>query len=433
MKALDKSDLPPLQKASIEATKCLSCYDPPCVEACPVHLDVPTFIRRIKTNDIRGAVSILREKLIFPGVCGLICPHMRLCEGACCYKEISTPISIGVLQHFAARIGKDIETEAMEIKPSGKKVVIVGSGPAGLAAGHDLMMKGHDVSVFETHSLPGGLLIQGIPHYRLPQEVPLEEIQEIRGKGLKVITGKSIKSTHALLKHGYDAVLLTPGAPEAIPLGMPGEELKGVIQGIDFTRIFNQGTAKSFSGKKAVVIGGGDVAIDSARCAVRLGADMVYVVYRRSFEEMPAYKVEVEDAKREGVCFLTLALPVGIAGEKGHVRGLKCIKTRLGKPDKSGRRRPIPIPETEFEIEIDTVIEAIGQRVDNSFLKSNPSVETERGLIKVNERSMTSHRGIFAAGDAVNGGTTVVQSIVDGKRVAVEIDKFLKEVSDEKS
>lgn len=416
-----------LQWASIEAAKCLSCYDPPCAEACPVHVDVAALIQRIRTKDIRGAVSVLREKLIFPEVCALICPHLKLCEKVCCTKELSGPINIGALQHFVATLGKDIEVEEKKKELSGKRVAIVGSGPSGLAAGKDLMMMGHEVTVFEAQSVPGGLLTHGIPSYRLPKEVPCEEIQYLKDEGLRIRTGQQIESVAKLLKSGFDAVLVSPGAHEPLSLSVPGEELSRVKQGIDFIKSFNTDSAKLLSGKKVAVIGGGDAAIDSARCAVCLNADRVYVVYRRSFEEMPAYKLEVDEAKKEGVYFLILTLPVRIIGDKGRVKGLECIKTRLGEPDKSGRRKPIPIPESKFEIKVDTVIEAIGQKVERSFLKSNPNIESVRGLIKVNEQLMTSHRGVFAAGDAVNGGTTVVQSIADGKRAAVEIDKFLKE------
>lgn len=415
-----------LQRALIEATKCLSCYDPPCTEACPVHVDVPAFIRRIKTGDFRGAVTALRKDLALPDTCALVCPHLRFCEKACCNKELSGPVDIGTIQHFVATLGKEIEVKEKKLGPSGKKVAIMGAGPAGLAAGKDLMVMGHDVTVFEAQPMPGGLLTYGIPSYRLPKEVPYEEVQHIKDMGLAIHTSKPIANADKLLENGFDAVLIATGAHEGLPLNIPGEELKGVKQGIDFIKSFNTGAMESLPGKKVAVIGGGDVAIDAARCSVRLNAEKVYVIYRRSFDEMPAYEPEIDDAKREGVNFLLLTVPIRILGHDGNVKSLECVKTTLGEVDESGRRRPIPIPESEFEIGIDIVIEAIGQKVDESFIQNNPDIENVNWLIKVDEHLMTSHQGIFAAGDVVRGGSTVVQSIADGKRAAVEIDKFLK-------
>jgi len=415
-----------LQQALIEATKCLSCYDPPCTEACPVHVDVPAFIRRIKTGDFRGAVTALRKALAFPDTCALICPHLKLCEKACCNKELSGPVDIGTIQHFVATLGKEMGVKEKKLGPSGKKVAIIGAGPAGLTAGKDLMVMGHDVTVFEAQPMPGGLLTYGIPAYRLPGEVPSEEVQRIKDMGLAIRTSERIGSVDKLLESGFDTVLIAIGAHEGLPLNIPGEELNGVKQGIDFIKNFNSGAIESLSGKKVAVIGGGDVAIDAARCSVRLNAEKVYVIYRRSFDEMPAYGSEIDDAKKEGVNFLVLTMPIRVLGDDGNVKSLKCVKTTLGEVDESGRRRPIPIPESEFEIGIDIVIEAIGQKVDESFIQDNLDIENVNWLIKVDEHLMTSHRGIFAAGDVVRGGSTVVQSIADGKRAGVEIDKFLK-------
>ena len=421
---MDLSNRSP-QWFSIEATRCLSCYDPPCSEACPVHLDVPAFIRRIETCDFRGAVTALRKDLALPDTCALVCPHLKLCEGACCIKELSGSIEIGAIQHFVATLGKELEVKEKILEPSGKKVAIVGAGPSGLVAGKDLMAMGHDVTVFESHPLPGGLLTNGIPSYRLPKEVVNEEVQYIKDMGLAIRTGERIDSAEKLFD-GFDAVLIAIGAQEGLPLNIPGEELNGVKQGIDFIKSFNTGAEKSLSGKKVAVIGGGDVAIDAARCSVRLNAEKVYVIYRRSFDEMPAYEPEIDDAKGEGVGFLLLTVPTKIIGHNGNVKSLECVKTRLGEMDDSGRRRPIPIPESKFEIGIDIVIEAIGQKVDESFIQNNSGIETVKGLIKVDEHLMTSHRGIFAVGDVIRGGSTVIQSIADGKRAVIEIDKFLR-------
>jgi len=410
------------QQAVIEAARCLSCYDPPCVDACPVHVDVPRFIGRVKSGDFRGAVDTLWKNLPFPDTCAFVCPHLKLCEEACCIKDFSEPINIGALQHFVATL--EIPIEEGSEKRSGKRIAIIGSGPAGLTAGKDLMMKGYRVTIFEAESTLGGFLTCGIPSYRLPREAVNKEIKSLRG--LTIQTGKHIGRVNDL-KKGFDAVLIAIGSHESVSLDIPGEEREGVIKGIDFIKNFNSGTIKSLLGKKVAVIGGGDVALDAARCALRLSADRTYLIYRRSFDEMPAYRLEVEDAKKEGVWFLILTMPVRITGDKGWVKSLECIKTRLGEPDESGRRRPIPIPESRFEIEVDVVIEAIGQKVDRSFLLKNPDIECSGGIIKVDEHLMTSNRGFFAAGDAVNGGSTVVQSIADGKRAAAEIDKFLGE------
>ena len=244
-----------LQRALIEATKCLSCYDPPCTEACPVHVDVPAFIRRIKTGDFRGAVTALNKALVFPDTCALVCPHLRLCEKACCNKELSGPIDIGTIQHFVATLGKKIEVEEKKLAPSGKKVAIMGAGPAGLAAGKNLMVMGHDVTVFEAQPMPGGLLTYGIPAYRLPKEVPYGEVQHIKDMGLAIHTGERIGSADKLLENGFNAVLIAIGAHEGLPLNIPGEELNGVKQGIDFIKSFNTGAIKSLSGKKVAVIG----------------------------------------------------------------------------------------------------------------------------------------------------------------------------------
>jgi glutamate synthase (NADPH/NADH) small chain len=413
------------QWASTEASRCLSCYNAPCVEACPVHLDVPAFIRRIKSADFHGAASVLRNNLAFPDTCALICPHLKLCEGACCNRELTGPIRIGAMQHYASTLGKEVAFKERRPAPTGKKVAIIGSGPAGLVAGKDLLLRGYEVVVFEAQLKAGGLLTGGIPAYRLSPEAPCEEIREIEDLGLMIRVGEHIVNCEKLLENGFEAVLVAVGAHEGRPLNIPGEKLNGVMQGLDFIKGFNNGTADSLLGKRVAVIGGGDVAIDAARCAVRLDAEKVYVIYRRSWEEMPAYKLELDDARREGIIFLILTLPVTIIGRRGDVSSLVCVKTKLGEMDESGRKRPITIPESQFTLDIDLVIVAIGQKVDESFLKCNPDLETVGGLIKVDAELKTSRLGIFAAGDAIRGGSTVVQSIADGKHAAIEIDKFL--------
>lgn len=408
------------QWAVTESGRCLSCYEPPCTEACPVHVDVAGFIRRVKSGDLRGAFHILGENLPFPNTCALVCPHLRLCEGACCIKELTGSIRIGALQHFVATREK-IEPEIGSVE-SGKRVAIIGSGPTGLSAANGLRGMGHCVTVFEKESKPGGLLTNGIPPHRLPKDVAIEEIANIK-KELDLQMNERIDGIGDLINE-FDAVLIATGAHESLSLGIPGEELAEVVKGLDFIERLNDG--EELIGKKVAIIGGGDVAIDAARCAIHMGAESVRVIYRRSFCEMPAYSLSVKDAKNEGVWFLTRAMPIKILGDD-RVKSLECIKTELGEPDASGRGRPIPVPTSQFVIDVDIVVLALGQRVERSFIECNPKIKFAKGLIKVDDRLMTSQRGVFAAGDATNGGSTVVQSIADGRRAAAEIGNFLEE------
>ena len=417
-----------MQRAVAEASRCLRCYDAPCVKGCPAEVDIPTFIKRIETQDLRGAISTIRKSNPLPGICARVCPTEELCEKSCCNEKLIEAINIGSLQRFAADFEKESKIKPKRSTITGKKVAIVGSGPAGLAAAANLIEMGHEVVVFEGEPVPGGLLNYGIPPYRLPQDTVAAEIDYLKESGLKVLVNKRVENVDALFKEGFDAVFLGTGATESVSLGMPGEELEDVYLGLDLLKEVNKGKKPFPMGKTVAVIGGGNVATDAARCSIRLGAQKVYIIYRRSLEEMPAYRSEIEAANEEGVELMFLTAPTRILGNKsGRVVGLECKRQELGEPDESGRRKPIPIPNSEFKLDVDRIVEAIGQRIDEKFVRNNSEIKVNRGLIVIDEKTrMTSKKGVFAGGDAVNGGTTVVQSIAEGKLAAERIDKYLR-------
>lgn len=414
-----------LQHAVAEASRCLVCHDAPCLKGCPVGVDIPTFISRIKTGDLRGAIEAIREALVFPGVCGRVCPVEELCERNCVVAKLTQPIAIGDLQRFVADQEREEGMKPERVKPTKQKIAVVGAGPAGLAAAAELLSMGYEVDVFEARQAPGGLLVHGIPGYRLPGEVAGAEIEYIKQMGANVRVDQPVGNISKLLEQGYAAAFVGVGTTRSAPLGVEGEDLEGVYPGLDLLARVARGEPPSLKGKRVGVVGGGDVAIDASRSAVRLGASKVTVIYRRSFEEMPAHKPQVQAAREEGVEFILLATPTRILGESGKVKGIECIRMRLGEPDETGRRRPEPIPGTEFKLELDAVIVAIGQRVDEEFIRQNPELRFERGLLVVDEKGMTSKPGVFAGGDVVNGGATVVQAIAEGKRAARGIDEFL--------
>ena len=419
-----------LRQAIAEASRCFSCHDAPCRKDCPARIDVPEFIDRIKTGDISGAVEVIREENALPGICGRVCPVEELCEKNCRRKKVNGAVAIGALQRFAADHEKRMAIKPKRLGPRGKKVAVIGSGPASLAAASELLKMGYCVTIFESHSSPGGLLSHGIPPYRLPRDVAEWEVGYIKDMGVEIVTGRQIKKIDELFEEGFSAVFVGAGMTKSASLNIPGEDLKGVYPGLEFLETVNRAIAgevkfPSISGKNVAVIGGGDVAIDAARCSIRLGAGKVLIVYRRSFEEMPAHDSEIRAAREEGVEFLTLAAPKKILGRE-RVEGIECIKMELGQPDESGRRKPIPIPGSEFRLDADVIIEAIGQRAEEEFIRENPDIKTSGGMIVVDRGTgMTSRPRVFAGGDAVRGGT-VVQAIAEGKIAAKGIDKFLK-------
>lgn len=419
-----------LQRAIAEASRCLYCHDAPCQKGCPAGIDIAEFIDRVKTGDMWGAIEVIRDENVLPGICGRVCPVEELCEKNCCSEKLNEPIAIGALQRFAADYEKGKEIKPKRLEPTGKKVAIIGSGPASLAAASELLKMGYKVTVFESRALPGGLLSYGISPYKLPKDVADWEIEYIKNMGTEIVANRPIRRIGELFEQGFNAVFIGVGTTKSVTLNIPGENLKGVHLGLEFvesiiTAIAGGAELPSLSGKRVAVIGGGDVAIVAARCSLRLGAEKAFIVYRRSFEEMPAHVPEIEAAMEENIEFLILATPTKIIGRE-RVEGLECVKMKLGPPDESGRRRPVPIPGSEFKLDVDVVIEAIGQKVDEEFIRENSDVKISKGSIIIDkETGMTSKSGIFAGGDAIGGGT-VVQAIAEGKVAARGIDEYLK-------
>ena len=403
---------------------------PPCKLACPIQTDVREYVQLIAERRYEEAFATIRKQNPLPRVCGRICTHP--CETACKRGQVDEPIAIAALKRFASDgLWRDEYKAALPGKSTGHKVAVVGSGPAGLAAAHDLALLGHGVTIFEALPVLGGMLRVGVPEYRLPKNVVDEEIQAILDLGVEVKTGvrigEEIKLTD-LFEQGYKAVFMGIGAHRDRKLHIAGEDkLEGVVSAVSFLRGVNQ-AEKPRVGVKVAVIGGGNTAIDSARSALRLGAEGVHIVYRRSREEMPAAKEEIEEAAHEGVQMSYLTSPLEILGRDGKVSALKCIKNELGEPDDSGRRSPKPVPGSEFTFDVDMVIAAIGQAPDLSLVAEEIEVTEKRKRIIVDGpyTLVTTQPGVFAGGDAVTGPATVVEAISAGKRAAISIDSYLR-------
>ena len=431
----------------LEAERCLLCKEPLCVKGCPVGIDIPAFIRLLRENKPQEALRKIKEKNNLPAVCGRVCPQEDQCEGRCILNKKNLPINIGALERYAADYGKVHSPQSIvhrEKKLStvdrGRltKVAVAGSGPAGLTAAADLAKMGFLVTLFESLHSAGGVLAYGIPEFRLPKKIVAEELGYIQSLGVEIKTDILIGKTYSLselFEKGYQAVFLGLGAGLPQFLGIPGENLGRVYSANEFLTRINLMKAYKFPeyktpiniGKKIAVIGAGNVALDSARCALRLGSE-VTLVYRRAEAEMPARIEEIENAREEGVRFQLLTQPIKILGDdKGFVRGMECLKMELGEPDVSGRKRPIPIKDSDFILEVDTVIVAIGQTPNpllgraESRIKVNP-----RGTIFVDENLMTSIPGVFAGGDIVTGADTVIAAMGAGKKAALAIDNYLK-------
>lgn len=427
------------EQAMQEANRCLNCKNKPCQNACPVNVQIPAFIEFLLKDDIKGAVSKIMETSLLPAICGRVCPQEKYCQGACTLKEKFGPVSIGLLERYTAdRARKEnLTIPPMPQKESGYKIACVGSGPSALACAAELRRAGHKVTVFEALHKLGGVLSYGIPAFRLPREVIDAEIKNLKKMGVEfeenVLIGPSI-SIEELLKT-FDAVYLGSGAGLPMMAGIPGENAVGVYSANEFLTRVNLMKAYDKNsdtpvkiGKKTLVLGGGNSAMDAARCARRLGQGDVTVIYRRSQAEMPARKEEVENAMEEGIkfSFLTIQKEV-LIDENGHARGLKCTRAELGEPDEKGRRRPIEIKGSEFEIPADSIIIAIGQKPNPIIPKSTPQLKTtEKGTLVLDEQQKSTMEGVFAGGDIKRGGATVLLAMKDGIIAAKEINKYLE-------
>ncbi len=415
-----------------EAQRCLNCPTHPCVSGCPVGIDIPGFISKIKENDIDGAKLIINASSSLPAVCGRVCPQENQCEKYCVRGKKGDPVGIGRLERFVADNASSATTAKAE--PNGKRVAIVGSGPAGLACAGALASKGYGVTVFEALHTPGGVLVYGIPQFRLPKEIVAKEVEQLKNMGVEIITDCIIGKTVLIseLREEYDAVFIGSGAGLPRFMNIEGENLCGVYSANEFLTRVNlmkaykaDSTTPIMKPKKAIVVGGGNVAMDAARCALRLGADEVSIVYRRSEEELPARREEVEHAKEEGIIFRLLTNPVSILGENGYVSGMECAVMTLGEPDERGRRKPVDSGE-RFNLECDCVIMAIGTSPNPLIVRSEPGLETNKhGGIVVDETEKTSLDAVYAGGDAVTGSATVILAMGAGKKAAEEIHKLL--------
>ncbi len=431
----------PEDRAVREAARCLQCKKPPCIAGCPVEIDIPAFIQLVKDRDFIGASHKLKEKNSLPAICGRVCPQEDQCEKVCILGKKGEPVAIGRLERFAA----DCELASGQVEipppppPTGKKVGVVGAGPAGLTVAGDLAKLGHAVTIFEALHKPGGVLVYGIPEFRLPKRIVQAECDYVQKLGAElrtsVVVGKTV-TVDELLATGYDAVFLGNGAGLPYFMNIPGENLVGVYSANEYLTRSNLMKAYLFPeydtpiviGKKVAVVGGGNVAMDSARTALRLGADVVYNVYRRSRTEMPAREEEIENAEAEGIDFRLLTNPIEILGdEQGRARGMQCVKMKLGEPDSSGRRRPIPIPGSEFELEVDVVVMAIGQGANPLVASTTEGLETNRwGYIMADEETgKTSKRAVWAGGDIVTGAATVILAMGAGRKAARSIQEYL--------
>ena len=423
-----------------EAKRCLQCKNPKCMGGCPVHIHIPEFITLVADGKFEEAYQVISKSSSLPAVCGRVCPQESQCEGLCVRGVKGEPVAIGRLERFVADWHNENTKEA-PVKPesNGHKVAIVGSGPAGLTCAGDLAKLGYEVTIFEALHLAGGVLVYGIPEFRLPKSIVQKEIDGLKALGVKVETnmviGRTISIEELKEEYGFEAVFVGSGAGLPKFMNIPGENLKGVFSANEFlTRVNLMKAYKPTSttpikqNKNVAVVGGGNVAMDAARCALRLGAENVYIVYRRGMEELPARKEEVEHAIEEGIIFKLLTNPVEILGdETGTVSGMKCVEMMLGEPDASGRRRPIVKPDSEHTIEVDCVIMSLGTS-PNPLIKSTTSgLNTESwGGIIVDDNGLTSVEGVYAGGDAVTGAATVILAMGAGKTAAAGIDEYIK-------
>jgi glutamate synthase (NADPH) small chain len=430
-----------LETALIEAKRCLQCKKPQCVEGCPVEVTIPEFIGALAKEDLEGAVRALKSKNNLPAICGRVCPQETQCEVKCVLGKKGEPVAIGRLERFVAdwELSKGV-TPPTPAAPTGKKVAIIGAGPAGLTAAADLARLGHSVVIFEALHQPGGVLMYGIPQFRLPKEVVRQEVNYVKSMGVEIrlnsVVGKLYTLDELFNEEHFDAAFLGTGAGLPMFMHIAGENCNGVYSANEFLTRTNLMKAYKFPesdtpirvGRRVAVIGAGNVAMDSARCAKRLGAEEVYIVYRRSAAEVPARAEEVHHAEEEGIIFKFLTAPIEILGdEKGWVKGMKCIQMELGEPDASGRRRPVPLKGSEYDMEMDTVIMALGTSPNPLvFTDANDLQRSKHGTVIADEESgQTRKARVWAGGDIVTGAATVISAMGAGKRAAEAIHQFL--------
>ena len=430
------------EEAMEEASRCIGCKNAQCIKGCPVAIDIPGFIEKVKSGDIEAAYQVISKSSALPAVCGRVCPQESQCEGKCIRGIKGEPVSIGKLERFTADWAREkgIVPEGAKEKLN-KKVAVIGSGPAGLTCAGDLARMGYDVTIFEALHEAGGVLVYGIPEFRLPKEdVVQKEIENVKALGVKietdVVIGKAVTIDELMKEEGFDAVFIGSGAGLPKFMGIPGENANGVFSANEYLTRSNlmkafreDSNTPIMKGKKVAVVGGGNVAMDAARTALRLGSE-VYIVYRRSEEELPARVEEVHHAKEEGIIFHLLTNPVEIlTDDNGWVNGIKCVRMELGEPDESGRRRPVVIPGSEYTIEVDTVIMALGTSPNPLISSTTDGLETNRWkcIVANEENGATSKEGVYAGGDAVTGAATVILAMGAGKSAAQGIHEYLKE------
>ncbi len=428
------------EQAIDEANRCLGCKHRPCVAGCPVNVPIPEFIAFVKEGKFEEAYQKIRETNALPAVCGRVCPQETQCESKCVRGIKGEPVAIGRLERFVA----DWHMANVEDKPekpvsNGHKVAIVGSGPSGLTCAGDLAKLGYQVTIFEAFHTAGGVLVYGIPEFRLPKAIVAREIESLKAMGVEVVSNFVVGRTETideLFEEGFEAVFVGSGAGLPSFMRLPGENLNGVYSANEYlTRInlmkaYVEGSdTPIMKSKNVAVVGGGNVAMDAARCAMRMGAENVYIIYRRSMDELPARAEEVHHAMEEGIVFKLLTNPVEIIGEDGWVKGIKCVEMELGEPDASGRRRPVVKEGSEFELEMDTVIIAIGTSPNPLIRTTTPGLDTNKHgciIVESEDTGKTSREGVFAGGDAVTGAATVILAMGAGKGAAAAIDEYIK-------
>ena len=429
------------EAAKIEADRCIRCKAGRCVQGCPVGVNIPAFVQAVAEGNLPKAAEILYEANVLPGITGRVCPQEQQCEAVCIRNNKCEPVAVGYLERFVADWARENRKDVQaSLAPSGKRAAIVGSGPAGLTCAGELAKKGHEVTIFEALHTAGGVLKYGIPEFRLPKHIVDLEVQKLRDLGIKIETNVVIGQTYTIKElmadEGFDAVFIANGAGLPVFQNIPGENLKGVYSANEYlTRVNLMGAYKGdeadtplIRSTAVVVVGGGNTAMDGVRTARRLGAEPATLVYRRSREEMPARAEEVKHAEEEGIRFDFLVNPVEVLGdEQGWVRGVRCVRMQLGEPDDSGRRRPVTIPGSEFDIPCEIFIEAIGTKSNPLLTQTTPELKVNKwGYIEIDANGMTSIPGVFAGGDIVRGAATVILAMGDGKKAAASMDRYLR-------